>query len=72
LIVVPTSFNHFTEKELNKIGVNVIIYANHLIRSAYPAMVSTAESILKNSRSLEVDKDCLSIKEILNLIPDAV
>lgn len=54
LVVVPSSYNSITEKELMDAGVNIVIYANHLIRSAYPAMVKTAESILLNERSLEL------------------
>ena len=69
LVVVPTTYNHITEDEFKKMGVNIVIYANHLLRSAYPSMVNVAKSILKNKRSLEVDKDCLTIKEILGLIP---
>ena len=69
LVVVPSSYNHFTEQELNDFGADVIIYANHLLRSAYPSMVKTAESILKHSRSLEASNECMSIKDILNLIP---
>ncbi len=69
LICVPTSYNHFTEDELQAMGFSIVIYANHLLRAAYPAMKQTAETILKNSRSLEVDKQCLSISEILRLIP---
>jgi phosphoenolpyruvate phosphomutase len=69
LVVVPTTYNHVTESEFIKWGVNVVIYANHLLRSAYPAMLDTAKSILMNERSLEADKLCLPIKEILQLIP---
>lgn len=69
LIVVPTSYNAITEEELAKAGANVVIYANQLLRSAYPAMLDTAKSILENGRSLEADKNCISIKEILELIP---
>ena len=69
LVVVPSSYNSITEDELEKAGVNVVIYANQLLRSAFPAMQSTAQSILKHSRSLECDESMLSIKEILNLIP---
>ena len=50
-------------------GVNIVCYANHMLRSSYPAMVKVAKSILENGRSLEADDDCLSIKEILELIP---
>ena len=70
LVVVPTSFNQVHEKEFAKRGVNIVIYANHLIRSSYPAMVETANMILENERCKEADDKCLSIKEILNLIPN--
>jgi len=69
LVVVPTSYNQFTENELFTNGANIIIYANHLLRSSYPAMIKTANSILENGRSKEADSDLISIKEILNLIP---
>ncbi len=69
LIVVPSSYNHVYEEELIKAGANVVIYANQLLRAAYPAMVNVAKSILENERSKEVDDNCMSIKEILTLIP---
>ena len=70
LIIVPSSYNSVTEDVLIEKGANVVIYANHLLRSAYPAMTKTAKSILKNKRSKEAsDEHCMSIKEILNLIP---
>ena len=70
LVVVPSSYNSVTEETLIDKGANIVIYANHLLRSAYPAMVKTAESILKHKRSKEAsDTHCMSIKEILNLIP---
>ena len=72
IIVVPTTYNSVTEKELADAGVNIVIHANHLIRSAFPAMQKTAESILLNGRSLEASRDyCMPIKDILTLIPDA-
>jgi len=70
LVVVPSSYNSVTEETLINKGANIVIYANHLLRSAYPAMVKTAESILKHKRSKEASNThCMSIKEILNLIP---
>lgn len=69
IVVVPTTYNHIYEKELNEWGVNVVIYANHMLRAAYPAMKKTAETILENERSLEVNDLCMPIKEILELIP---
>lgn len=69
LVAVPTTYSIVTEEELMKAGVNIVIYANHLLRSAYPAMVKAANSILKNHRCYEADKLCLPINEILTLIP---
>lgn len=69
LMVVPSSFNEVTEEEWEAKGVNIVCYANHMLRSAYPAMVSVAKSILENGRSKDCDNACLPIKEILNLIP---
>jgi phosphoenolpyruvate phosphomutase / 2-hydroxyethylphosphonate cytidylyltransferase len=69
LIVVPSSYNKIYEKELIDAGVSVVIYANQLLRSAYPAMVETAKSILMHERSFEVDGRMMPIKEILTLIP---
>ena len=70
LIVVPSTYSHMTESELQDLGVNVIIYANHLLRSAYPSMINSAQSILENSRSKEAsDEYCMSIKDIITLIP---
>lgn len=69
IVVVPTTYNHITEEELASWGVNVVIYANHMLRSAYPAMVKCATSILKHERSYEANDLCMSVKEILNLIP---
>ena len=70
VVVVPTTYNQFTEEELHEGGANIIIHANHLLRSAYPAMVNTAKSILEHGRSKEAsDEYCLPVKEILTLIP---
>jgi len=68
LVVVPSSYNHIYEDELIEAGANVVIYANHLLRSAYPAMVDVAKTILENERSSEVNDRCMPIKEILTLI----
>lgn len=70
IVAVPTTYNQFTEDELASWGINVIIYANHLLRAAYPAMLNCAKSILTHGRSLEASNDyCMPIKEILELIP---
>jgi phosphoenolpyruvate phosphomutase len=70
LIVVPSTYAHMTENELMDLGVNVVIYANHLLRSAYPSMVNAAKSLLENSRGMEASNEyCMSIKEIITLIP---
>ena len=68
-VAVPSSYSIVKEEQLIKHGVNMVIYANHLLRSIYPNMISTAKSILKYKRAKESEKKLLSIKEILNLIP---
>ena len=69
LVVVPSTYNHIKEEELERLGVNIVIYANHLIRSAYPSMTRTAKSILKNGRAKEAsEQNCMPIKEIISLI----
>lgn len=69
VVVVPTSYNSVTIEEFVELGVNVVISANHMLRSAYPAMSKVAKSILLNGRSYESEPDCMSIKEILEIIP---
>ncbi len=69
VVVVPTSFNSVTIEEFIEMGVNVVVTANHMLRSAYPAMLKVATSVLKNGRTLEAEPDCMSIKEILEFIP---
>ena len=70
LVVVPSSFNSITEAELAQHGVNLVIYANQLTRSAFPAMQQTAEDILKYHRALEVDNRLMPIQKILTLIEE--
>lgn len=70
LVVVPTSFNSVTEEEFARRGVNIVIYANQLTRSGFPAMQKVAETILTNHRAKEADDMCMPIKEILTLIPE--
>ena len=68
IVVVPSSFNTITEEELAQHGVNIVIYANQLTRSAFPAMQKTAEDILKYHRAKEVDYRLMPIKKIISLI----
>jgi phosphoenolpyruvate phosphomutase len=71
IVVVPSTYSHVTTSELEKAGINVVIYANHLLRGSYPAMTKIAMSILRHSSSKEADKLCMPIKEIINLIPSS-
>lgn len=68
IVVVPTSFNTVTEEELSAHGVNIVIYANQLMRAAFPAMKKTAELILSSHRALEADEMLMPFKEIITLI----
>lgn len=70
IVVVPSSFNSITEAELAEHGVNIVIYANQLTRSAFPAMKQTAEDILRYHRAQEVDSRLLPIKDIITLIDE--
>lgn len=70
IVVVPSSFNTITEGELSEHGVNVVIYANQLTRSAFPAMQKTAEDILRYHRAKEVDDRLMPIKQIITLIDE--
>lgn len=72
IVVVPTSYNAVTEEELQRRGVNIVIYANQLIRSAFPAMMETATSILEHHRVKETEDRLLPISEILTLIPEEI
>jgi phosphoenolpyruvate phosphomutase / 2-hydroxyethylphosphonate cytidylyltransferase len=68
LVSVPSAYSQVTEHELAEAGIRIVIYANHLLRSAYPSMVRTAASILEHGRALEADADCLPIKDVIRLI----
>ena len=70
IVVVPTSFNTVSEEEFKQKGVNVVIYANQLTRTGFPAMQNAARTILEHHRAKECDDMCMSIKEIINLIPE--
>ena len=70
IVVVPSSFNAITEGELVQHGVNIVIYANQLTRSAFPAMQKTAEDILKYHRAKEADERLMPIKDIITLIDE--
>lgn len=72
LVVVPSSYSQVTEDELVENGINVVIYANHLLRAAYPAMVNAAKSILENHSCQKASENyCMKIKDIITLIPGA-
>jgi phosphoenolpyruvate phosphomutase / 2-hydroxyethylphosphonate cytidylyltransferase len=69
LIVVPSSFDKITETEFASAGVNIVIYANHMLRAAYPAMIDVATTILEKERCFDVRPKCMSITQILEMIP---
>ena len=70
IVVVPTSFNTVTEEEFKERGVNIVIYANQLTRTGFPAMQNAAEMILKNHRAKECDDICMPFKDIIRLISE--
>ncbi len=68
LVVVPTTYGHVTFDEFKKHGANVIIYANHLLRSAYPSMVAVADRILRDGKTENIEESLMSIKDILTIL----
>lgn len=72
IVAVPTSYSHINESELIDNGINIVIYANHLFRAAYPAMHRVAEQILIHGRAKDIEDDLISIKEVLKLIPGTI
>mgnify|MGYP001239570023 CR=1 FL=1 len=70
MIAVPSTYSKVSERDLIKNNFKIVIYANHMLRAAYPAMIGTAKMILKNSRSFETENKIISIKKIINLIPN--
>ena len=72
IVVVPTSFNEVTEEEFKRRGVNIVIYANQLTRTGFPAMRHAAELILQNHRAKECDDICMPFKDIIRLIPEDI
>lgn len=72
IVVVPTSFSSVTEEEFKKQGINIVIYANQLTRTGFPAMKNAAETILINHRAMECDKKCIPFEDVIRLIPEEV
>ena len=72
IVVVPTSFDSVTEEEFKARGVNVVIYANQLTRTGFPAMQNAAKMILEHHRAKECDEVCMPFKEIIRLIPEDI
>lgn len=70
IVLVPTSFNEIYEEEWKELGANIVIYANQLTRTGFPAMKDAAETILRTHRAKECDEKCMSIKDIITLIPE--
>ena len=69
IVVVPTTYNQVRESEFKEHKINVVIYANHMLRAAFPAMQKVVTSVLENERCYEASQDCMSIKDILSLVP---
>ncbi|MBO82775.1 MAG: phosphoenolpyruvate mutase [Actinobacteria bacterium] len=68
LVAVPTTYNSINDRDLIKNGVDIIIHANHLIRSSYRSMLETAELIFNSGRSFEADKNISSVKDIFSAV----
>lgn len=71
VVAAPSTYYSVTESELREAGISIVIYANHLLRSAYPSMLATAKEILRAGTAREAHQSCLAIAEILRLIPES-
>ncbi len=72
IVLVPTSFNEISAQDLSAAGANIIIYANHLLRASFVAMKQVAQGILEYDKSVQIEDKCMSVKEILSLIPGTI
>lgn len=70
IVVVPTSFNSVKEEEFKRRGVNVVIYANQLMRATVPAIQKAATLILEKERAEECDSMLMPFQDIIRLIPE--
>jgi phosphoenolpyruvate phosphomutase len=70
LVAVPSTYNTISWQSLAEAGFNIVIQANHLLRSAYPAMKKTALSILENKNAVQAENDLISIQEFFKLIEE--
>lgn len=70
IVLVPTTYNTVYEEEFKEKGANVVIYANHLTRTGFPAMQDAAKTILETHRGKECSEKCMSIRDIITLIPE--
>ena len=68
MVAIPSTYSKTTEKQLINHGFKIVIYANHMLRASYPAMLNVAKKILESERSSSTEKNLISIKKILNLI----
>ena len=67
LVCVPTTYNDIFDKELEKIGFNIVIHANHLLRASLKAMKGAASQIEKEGRSININKRIASVKDIFQI-----
>ena len=68
MVAIPSTYSKTYEHDLIKNGFKIVIYANHLLRASYPAMIDVARKILKNQRSFETEKKISSIDKVINLV----
>ena len=68
LVSVPTTYNLITDRELAERGFNILIHANHLLRSSHKAMEEAALSILANDRGFESEALCTPTSKIFEVV----
>jgi phosphoenolpyruvate phosphomutase len=67
LVIVPTRYYSTPTDVFRKAGISVVIWANHVLRSATAAMQSTAREIFESETLVNVEDRIASVEEIFRL-----
>ena len=67
LVIVPTKYYSTPTEVFRKAGISVVIWANHLIRSATSAMQAVAKEIHDNETLVDVEDRIAAVNEIFRL-----
>ena len=71
VVIVPTKYYSTPTKVFEDVGVSMVIWANHLLRSSIMAMQQTAASVYRERSLMSVENQVATVKEIFRLQNDA-